>query len=82
MKKSFLDTCIKVVFVSIFIFTIVMVVLFCVYGATPDALIQYFFVYVVGELLCAALIKGVKLFMIEKDYEKEDHKTDGDSGSK
>lgn len=57
MKK--LDYYIITLFTLTICFTIAMIVIFCKYSYIPDTLATCWFSYIVGELLCCALIKTV-----------------------
>ena len=53
------------------IFTICMIVLFCIYQSTPDVLIGAVFAALFGELGCCTLIYKVKYPKAFKDEEED-----------
>ena len=54
--KKFLDIVLIFCAVSIWVFTIIMIVLFCIEGAVPDVLVEKFFgVFGVEGALCALI---------------------------
>lgn len=68
--KKFLDKVLIFCAVSIWAFTITMIVIFCIQGATPDTLIDRFFsVFGIEGVLCA-VITVVKL-VIDKLLNKQ-----------
>ena len=67
--KKFLDGVLIFCAVSIWLFTITMIVLFCVEGAVPDVLIERFFgVFGIEGILCAVItvVKTVASKLLNK----------------
>lgn len=54
------------------LFTICMIVIFCIYQSTPDVLIGAVFAALFGELGCCTLIYKVKYPKVFKDDEEEE----------
>ena len=53
------------------LFTITMIVIFCLYQSTPDVLIGAVFAALFGELGCCTLIYKIKYPQVFKDKEEE-----------
>lgn len=58
------------------LFTICMIVLFCIYQSTPDVLIGAVFAALFGELGCCTLIYKVKYPKVFKDEEEDTEDTE------
>lgn len=62
-----MDKILKILFVSLLIFTVIMIVIFCVMGSVPDELIRSVYGFCGGgELGCMAVIKAAKIIKEKK----------------
>lgn len=68
-RDGTMDFILAVMFVSLMIFTTVMVVLFCIFQSVPDTLIQCFFTAFGAEGGFMAVIAVTKKFTEKNDYE-------------
>ena len=59
-KESFMDACVRIMLAAVLIFTIIMIVVFCVKGSVPDQLVICYFVFWSAEGGFLAGIKTVK----------------------
>lgn len=67
-----LNLALKLCVIFAVLFTICMIVLFCIYQNTPDVLIGAVFTALFGELGCCTLIYKIKYPKVFKDEEDED----------
>ena len=86
MKKriSVMDLILILIGVSLVIFTVTMIVLFCKFGAIPDTLCTCYFGAVAGECGIMGLIKSMKIRYEDRQWYKEDTekgKTGADSNA-
>lgn len=61
LKTAPLSSYVAFSFSMLIVFTVVMIVLFCLYQSVPDVLVTCYFSAFGGEVLMAALIKVMKL---------------------
>lgn len=67
IRKAPLSSYVVFSFGMIIIFTIVMIILFCLYQQVPDVLVTCYYGCFAGEVLMAALIKIMKLKGEDRD---------------
>ena len=67
---SFMNKCVIFLFVFLLIFTITMIVLYCVFQSVPDALIAAVYGFCGGECGFLALIKNCKTKHKKKNHDE------------
>ena len=73
-KDSFSKSCVILMFFSVFLFTALMIIIFCVKNAVPDQLVLCFFAFWGVEGGALAWIKRIKVQTKSKTAKKSSEK--------
>lgn len=71
-KTGVMDLILILIGISLVVFTVVMIVLFCKFGAIPDTLCTCFFGAIAGECGVMGVIKSMKIRYEDRQWNKED----------